>query len=90
MKTKYRKFTIGKGKYSFWLRLNQTLTPSVKAYSKAITVGQRRKHAEADYYHNCRRKSKRLKEVLLGLSRAKNMIGDINAYQFRKQDYRFY
>lgn len=70
MKAKYRKFDLRRHKYCFWLRLNQTLTPSVKAYSKAITVGQRRKHAEADYYHNWRRKSKRLREVLLGLSRA--------------------
>lgn len=74
MKAKYRKLTK---KYCFWLRLKQKSTTTLKDRSKAITVGQRRKHAEADYYHNCRRKSKRLKEVLLGLSRAKNVIGDI-------------
>ena len=69
MKAKYRKFAIGKRKHSFWLRLTQR-SMTLKDYSKAITVGQRRKHAEADYYHNWRRKSKRLREVLLGLSRA--------------------
>lgn len=67
MKTKYRKFTK---KYCFWLRLKQKSPITLKNRSKAITIGQRRKHAEADYYHNYRRKSKRLKEVMLGLKRA--------------------
>ena len=77
MKAKYRRFVLGTLNYCYWLRLKQKSTTTLKDRSKAITVGQRRKHAEADYYHNCRRKSKRLKEVLLGLSRAKNVIGDI-------------
>ena len=70
MKTKYRKFTIGKGKYSFWLRYKQTLTTSVIEHSKMITTYIQQYHKKEDYYHSQRRKSKRLKEVLLGLSRA--------------------
>lgn len=39
MKAKYRKFAIGRGKYSFWLRLKQKSTTTLKERSKAITVG---------------------------------------------------
>lgn len=70
MKAKYRKFAIGQGKYSFWLRYKQTLTPSVIAHSKMIHICLKSRHKKEDYYHSQRRKSKRLREVLLGLSRA--------------------
>lgn len=70
MKTKYRKFAIGRGKYSFWLRYKQTLTKSVIEHSKMINTCIKQQHKKEDYYHSQRRTSKRLREVLLGLSRA--------------------
>ena len=70
MKTKYRKFVIGRHKYSFWLRFYQTLFNGVKESSKAVTDCRKQARKQKDYEHKQRRKSKRLREVILGLSRA--------------------
>lgn len=70
MKTKYRKFAIGRGKYSFWMKYRQTLTKSVIEHSKMVNTCIKQQHKKKDYNHSQRRKSKRLREVLLGLSRA--------------------
>ena len=74
MKARYRKFTIGKGKYSFWLRYKQTLTRSVMEYSKIVNICVKKQHREKDYNHTHRRKSKKFKEVLLGFSEALEKI----------------
>ena len=70
MKAKYRKFVIGRHKYCFWLRFYQTLFNGVKESSKAETDWKKQARKEINYEHNKRRKSKRLKVVILGLSRA--------------------
>lgn len=72
MKAKYRKFVIGRYKYCFWLRFYQTLFNGVKESSKAVTDCRKQARNQKDYEHKQRRKSKRLREVLLGLSRAIN------------------
>ena len=74
MKAKYRKFTIGKGKYSCWLRYKQTLTKSVSEYSKSVNICVKQQHRKKDYNHSHRRKSKKFKEVLLGFSKALEKI----------------
>lgn len=72
MKAKYRKFVIGRHKYCFWLRFYQTLFNGVKESSKAVTDCRKQARNQKDCEHKQRRKSKRLREVLLGLSRAIN------------------
>lgn len=76
MKAKYRKFTK---KYCVWLRLKQTSGTTLQERSKSITATQKRKHTETDLHHNYRRRGKRLKAVLLGLSRAINNLDGVEA-----------
>lgn len=79
MKAKYRKFVIGRGKYSFWLRYRQTLTKSVIEHAKMINTCIKYQHKKEDYCHSQRRKSKRLRDVLLGLSWAINNLDGVEA-----------
>ena len=70
MKAKYKKFVIGRHKYCFWLRFYQTLFNGVKESSKDVTDYRKQARKQKDYEHKQRRRTKRLREVLLGLSRA--------------------
>ena len=57
MKAKYRKFVIGRHKYTFWLRFYQTLFEGVKESSKAETDCRKQVRKEMNYEHNQRRKN---------------------------------
>lgn len=64
MKSKYRKFVIGKHKYCFWLRFYQTLFNSIKESSKAVSDCRKQARQEKNYEHRQRRKLSRRKRKL--------------------------
>ena len=57
MKAKYRKFVIGRHKYTFWLRFYQTLFNGVKETSKAVTDCRKQARKQKNYEHNQGRKN---------------------------------
>lgn len=64
MKTKYRKFVIGRHKYCFWLRFYQTLFNGVKETSKAVSDCRKQARQEKNYEHSQRRELSRRKREL--------------------------
>lgn len=63
MKSKYRKFVIGRHKYCFWLRFYQTLFNGVKESSKVESDCRKQVRKEMNYDHNQRRKLSRRKNL---------------------------